>query len=428
MNQEFKTLLQEYDSKSAYKTKAIVGNDALGRTNPINIVGNSAINWLGTGNDTITKDGYSASATGYAIQNFILTSAKKIDWKAYKLTGDDNKKEPVTNHPLANILYRPNYSQSWSQFKNEALAHYLLTGNAYIWFNRNVKGKTIEMIVLPFATEVLGGGFMKEVTGYKVLKTDGTFDTYEAADVLHLKTFNPESYKYGLSPVTACYKAFTASNASLDALVKLLQNLGPAGVLFNKEKDFEWTPEQSNSIRSWYKQYSNGGKNQGQLPIFSNEVGYVKLGLNTVELEVLKVINASRDMICDAYSFPNQLLNGDNSSTFNNKNEARKSVYTNCVIPLETELRDGLNRMLGQEYNDEVFIDFDTSNITELQEDKKEMVSWLKDAWWVSTAEKQAMLGVKVDKTLPQYILPNTKKSTDETDAETDVADEKDKK
>ena len=50
-------------------------------------------------------------------------------------------------------------------------------------------------------------------------------------------------------------------------------------------------------------------------------------------------------------------------------NEAKKMLYNNVVVPMLTELRDGLNQWLAPLYGEDICLDFDLSGVRELQED-----------------------------------------------------------
>ncbi|MDO7847462.1 phage portal protein [Hymenobacter sp. M29] len=406
----FGSLFATKDTPAALETKAIVGTDYLGRTNPVEMLGGTPIAYQGLNKDSVLKDGYTANAVAYSIISYILNTGETTKWNVYGLTSADQTAQPLPQHPLASVLYRPNPKQSWSDFKKEVLGQYLLTGNAFIWKNATTRGKVQELWVLPCYTEVVGGGPMREVTVYRVPKGDGTYDPYPAKDVLHLKAWNPEDSRYGLSPISAGYKLVTSANSGLDLRIKQYQNQGVPGILYHDAGTGDGTmppltPEQVNGlvgkIRNWF-----APKSAYTIPFTGAKLGYVKLGLSAVDLDVLKALDADRNAIADLYHFPAHLLNGGDSATFNNVSEARKALWSSCILPLESMLRDGLNHWLGLLYGDAAYIEFDVSHIDELQEDKKQKAEWLALCPYLTINEKREAMGFGVIDGGEGYLMP----------------------
>lgn len=423
MNEILNVALQAFGVRKTEATRLDLKllSDELGRTLPINggggaqYVGTSAVNWLGTGGKDLAQSGYSNHGTAFSVVSYILDTAAPIPWAVYKLDGTDNRATPQPKHPLASLLYRPNPTQTWAELKRQAQGGYEVKGE---YFLRGVKpgagtksGKTAEIWCLVGKVELLPLTGLSEFdtpTGYR--HTDaltGRVTDYPAEEVLHVKTWNPTDPHRGLSPVQAGIDAVTAAKSGLESRVRQYQNQGPPGIIYD-ESEAKWTPEQAGGVQRWFDSFLPGRKRQGNVPVISGKLGYLKLGLSPVDMDVLAAIPHDKDAICDLWHFPGQLLNGSKGTTFNNMGEAGAALYNRCVLPLETVFRDSLNRWLGPEYNDEVYIDFDVSHIPELQPNKEKLAAWLGQAWWIPTMEKQRMMGIAPDDTLPKYLFPST--------------------
>jgi HK97 family phage portal protein len=383
--------------------------DALGRTLPMQFTG-AAVQWLGAEGAELTRNGYSNHSTAYSIINYILTTGAALPWGVYQLQADDTGKR-LAKHPLYNVMYRPNPRQTWPELLTEAKGYLLTTGNAYLYGVRPAfggsSGKIGEIWVLPSAlVEVLGGEWMKEVTGYRIRNENGTYTTYEPTDILHLKFWNPDNSRYGLSPIAAGIDSVTAAKAGLTSRVRQYQNEGPPGLLHGKGEGAAWTPEQADRVQSWFSSFFRGGRRSGKVPVISQEVGFLNMGLSPVDLDVLAAIPHDKDAVADLFRFPGHLLNGSRGTTFANYGEAARGLYNRCVVPLETQLRDGLNRWIGPDYADAVYLDFDLSGVSELQANKQEMATWLSTAWWIAVEDKQKMMGVETNWDGPKFMVP----------------------
>jgi HK97 family phage portal protein len=400
--------------------------DPIGRTLPMQAAtyGTGLASWLGMQGDQLSATGYTNHGTAYSVISYILATCQPLLWAVYALDKEDGKAKPQPKHPLANLLYRPNPQQSWADFKTECEGGMQLHGEVFI---RKVKppfgtmrGKTAELWAMLGPTVQLlplaGLGKFETPTGYRFTDpATGKFIDYPAEEVIHLKYWNPQDPHRGLSPISAGIDAVTAAKAGLESRVRQYQNQGPAGLIFSKSTASgaadNWTAEQAGRVQQWFGSFFRGGRRSGQIPIVNKDMGFLSMGLSPVDLDVLAAIPHDKDAICDLYRFPGQLLNGSKGTTFSNMGEAGAALYSRCVIPLETLIRDGLNRDLGAEYGDEVYLDFDTSHIPELQEDKKALAEWLALAYWIPFRDKQRMMGVEVepdDSGLAKYFIPAT--------------------
>ncbi len=403
--------------------------DSIGRTLPTyEVTGNGTVSWLGSEGNELTKNGYTNHGTAYSIIKYILDAAKPLPWGVYQLVKDEPVK--LVSHPLYDLLYRPNPKQTWAELKEQWEGYMLTTGNAYLYGVRPAAGskrdKVGEIWCLPSPlVEVEGGGWMQEVSGYSIQNANGTKTTYAAKDVLHSKFWNPDNSRYGLSPVAAGIHAITAAKSGLEERVRQYQNGGPRKVIFDEKAIDKWSAEQSSSVRNWLRSYFRGGTRSGELPITGGKLGTIDLGTSIIDLGVLDAIPFDKDAVADLFHFPGQLLNGSKGTTFANMSEAGKALYNRCVIPLETQFRDGLNRWLGQDYGDKAYINFDLSGVAELQEDLGKLATWLATAWWIPVREKQRMMGIEVEPdntALPKYIVPSTLVGADQAFAPADPA------
>lgn len=445
MNALLETALQAFGARKVSPTaldlKLLTGTDYLGRTNPTNsatFVGTAGISWRG--GDPAT-DGYSNHGTAYSIISYILATAGPIPWNAYQVDSKDNRAEVVASHPLGELLYRPNPQQSWADFKMQCEGAYLVRGECFIRRvrpgvrsddaqGRKRAGKTSELWCLVGKIDLLpmtGLGEFDTPTGYR--HTDALTNVvreYAYDEVLHLKTWNPGDPHRGLSPILAGSDAITAAKSGLESRVRQYQNQGPPGIIYDDsdpEHNQPLSPAQVGGIQRFFDSFRAGRRREGNIPVVGGKLGYLRLGLTQVEMDVLAAIPYDKDAVADLFHFPGQLLNGSKGTTFNNMGEAGAALYSRCVLPLETVLRDGLNRWLGPEYADGVYLDFDTSHIPELQEAKRKQSAWLDTAWYVSTQDKQRMMGVPVDPDLPKYFIPSTLLTLDEVMGKLDVGD-----
>lgn len=387
--------------------------DALGRTLPMSgftLMGNNGPQWIDF-DQKLARDQYQGVV--FLIVSSILRKAKAVPWGVFKPGQKDERASLVpASHPLNNLLWRPNFRQSWGDVVEEMGGFLLIKGNTYGYAIKpefgSRAGRTDELFPMHAGRTkpIAGDRWVDPVKGYKFDEGNGKFTLYKPEEVVHIKYWNPDDANEGLSPLRAMGKFVTAADSGLNASVRQFQNQGPAGVIYDKTSAEPWTAQQSASVRSWFRSFFPGGKQHGEIPIVGGELGYLQLGLSATDLDILESLQVTTRMLCSGYGYPAELLNDKAASTYNNVSEARKAAYTDSVLPLLDKLKEGLNRFIGPEYKDEVFFDYITDGIPELQENKKEQVLMLKEAYWMSTQDKQRSMGLEVDESLPKYLIP----------------------
>jgi HK97 family phage portal protein len=238
--------------------------------------------------------------------------------------------------------------------------------------------------------------FPQHVISYRYFDMgfDGTLSTEE---VIHVKYYNPSITNgqqwRGLSPLQVLTKRLTRLNAGMDASVAQMQNGGVPGIVYEKS-DFaiETLGQRKNDFANYLRNSSNKGA-----PYFAaGEMGYLPLGLSLADMDVSSLSGVDFTKLCNAYKFPEILLNNQDSSTYNNVASAEKMLYTNSILPNIYLMRDAIIKGVIPMYAlDGVrrTIEIDLSEIPALQEDMKMQADALNAMWWTTPNEKRDMMG-----------------------------------
>jgi len=132
-------------------------------------------------------------------------------------------------------------------------------------------------------------------------------------------------------------------------------------------------------------------------------LGYINVGLDAVDMELLKAMNATEVKLCNLYSFPPGLLS--QTATYDNRNADLKFLVTNKIVPEWNSFRDELNNTLIPMYGgkmDGYFVDYDISDLPEMQENFEQLATVLANADFLTPNEKRARTRYEaIDK--PEY-------------------------
>lgn len=354
------------------------------------------------------REGYAKNPHLYSVVDFIAQKASKVPFVLYKKLPDGTR-EQIQSHPLLDLLEQPNPYQAKSEYFRQLFSYLLITGNSYEYAPRLSSGKTIELWVMPAdQVEIISGGWTKPVQAYTIQWT-GSTQQLPAEDVNHTKYPNLEfdvtgQNLYGMSPVKAALKVLEKSNTGYESSKNQISNMGGDGMLF---PDFD--PQvgglDDNTIKMLQERIDakfNNPSTKGKVMIASSKTGYINFGRSAVEMEVIEQAKFDLEDFCRIYHVPSILFGQENSS-FNNLNTARKQAYTDAILPIVEMWVDRFNAWIVRSYGSDLVLDYDTSGIEEMQQDMATLVGWLKQATWIDLYDKELLRGGIPDENLRGY-------------------------
>ena len=378
--------------------------------------------------ETYINNGYLFNPIVYSIVSFIAQKAGSIPWGVYEVKDekslnlyksatkwDFNSKIVRTkalvalpDHDLNELFVRPNELQGWADYFEQVVGFKLVTGDSYIHAIGPTagvnKGAVREMWSLPpQIIKPVAGSKSKPVIGYKYLNEE---ELIPPEEIIHLKYWTPEYYNgaflYGLSPIRAAKRVMTKSNASFDSMTSSFQNMGAVGILSPEGQSTDMlTEEQIEMLEQRYRR-KTGPKNRG-VPLFSEApLKWQQIGMSPADLSIIESDKMDLRTICNIYHVPSELFNDASNKTYSNTKEAGSAVYTNAVLPQLNQFRDAFNQFIDRRQpGNNIYIDYDASMISELQDDIGMIANALQTVWYLTPNEKRDMLNFPADENNP---------------------------
>ena len=360
-------------------------------------------------------NGYMGNTSVYSIISRIDNMRKQAYLKLYKETGTGENKE-VTDHELIKFISKVNTDNYTDDFITAHLV-YLLTIGEFFAYKPTLltganKGKVPELFELPSAeVEIIEGTLFHPVKGYRL---EGSYNVmFEPFEVYHSKLFNPSSFKdrslHGLSPLRAAAKTVSKLNQIETTELKQFENQGPPYILY---KDVSNTGNSidinSNRLSDMQRselikeiKKSSSEKTRGLPLITKDKMGKLDLGGVLKDMNLIESSSAGIIALCGLYGFPPELL-GYGQKTYNNMGTARKSAWTDCIMPNLDRVTQTLNACLidGVEQYKGYSFGFDYSDVEELQEGIETKVNWMIKSRWTGNEIRQATGKTVVDNEL----------------------------
>ncbi|MEP7284341.1 MAG: phage portal protein [Chloroflexota bacterium] len=317
--------------------------------------GSSGINntaWSDLSRFRQQADYYTRSPWVYIAVNKIATTQALVELKVQQVVGES--KRDVMNHPLEQLLRKPNQWQSQFEFLEMTYGYREISGNCYWFLNGAETGQPTELIVLrPDRVRVVPGHSSENLLGGYLYEVDGVQVPLSAKEVVHFKLFNPLDDYYGLSRMQAAALGIQADLAMEQYNYNYFgkDKAVPAGLVSIKDpvsdQDFERI---QNEFRESY-----GGTQRKTAFIRGSAVQWQELGLSHRDMEFESGRLFNRDEIYQIFGIPPGLL--DKSSTRANATVANEAFTRDTVWPGMVAVASKLTTDLCPYWGDDLIVE-----------------------------------------------------------------------
>ena len=323
------------------------------------------------------RDGYKRSTWVYACVRLRAANASQVPWIIERETPEGWVE--VEDHPLKQLLRRPNPAYDWSEMMRRFVFAMDLTGDAWATKVRGggagVAGPVREVWpILPERVEIMPGRDAM-VGSYRYRNRNITRDI-PASDMLHLRYAHPGDLYYGLSPLSAAARAVDIDEEAEKWQKVTLQNMAvPPGALM---LEGDVGQEEYEQTKRWVKE-QRGSDHAREMWVLAN-AKYQQMSQTAVDLDFMNGRKMSREEICAAFGVPLPLVGIYDNATLANIETAREIFWREGLIPTLDEIEGQLNLQLASEYPG-IRLRYDLSNVESLAENLTEKFSNARTLW-----------------------------------------------
>lgn len=291
---------------------------------------------------------------------------------------DDGGFEEDKENLLYKLLKHPSPIMDGVDLREQAAFWYFAFGELFLYAMRyeagNDRGKVTNqglMYCPPQITDIVADGIIP--TGYVV--NSNITQALKIESVMHIKAFNPDwEDLHGLPFVAVAGRLIDKLDSADETEVKNFQNGGPAYLVSAKEPS-SYTKEEHEGLIGMLKKIWSNPKNKGGIAGTSGVVDLKPVGKSPVELGTIESSQNTLRMLCAVWGLDPGLFDVE-ASTYNNKQEINKSIYTEAAIPFMERFASKLTAWLGEAYGG-VEVRIDTSNIEVLQPNNQARAQWM---------------------------------------------------
>nr|DAJ61542.1 MAG TPA: portal protein [Caudoviricetes sp.] len=112
------------------------------------------------------------------------------------------------------------------------------------------------------------------------------------------------------------------------------------------------------------------------------------------DFDFIEATSEIRNITSNVLNVPDLLIGGKDNAKYNNMQEAKKALYTENIIPAAEQIKSCINRLFQKDFGHNELIDFDTSKIEVLKDNKIELINTLNASEFHTINEKRKMLNL----------------------------------
>lgn len=315
---------------------------------------------------------YATSVPVYAAIKIRAAAVSRPPLLAYRQNQNGSQTQLHPQHPLPQLLNRPNPWYTRTDLWQATEIYLNLYGQAFWALEQNPDGQTQiwplrpdRITILPDRQNYLHGFLYRSQHGQPI--------PYTPHEILWLRYFNPLNQYAGLSPLSPARRSVQMAHDSLRFNQSLLQNSAQPDFLLLTDSQLTDTEIQT-FYHQWETRYQ--GPQNAHRPAIANFIKDIKtLGLSPRDMDFIQSLRWSLEDISRAYGVPKPLLSDLERATFANINAAERIFWRATIVPQLQFLQEQLNQMLLPRLGyPQHTLQFDLSAIEALQEDQNKRV------------------------------------------------------
>lgn len=269
------------------------------------------------------------------------TLLARLPLKVYRHDNLNRPEEP--SHPYAQLLAHPNRRHSRFTFWLWTQSMHDIYGEAFILKIRDKGGRPVQLAPLhPTSMHEV-----EERAGRMVWDFDNgrmQISGIPDEDLVHPRTFNPDSFTRGLSKLESLRATLENEDAALRAQSAFWRNGARPGVALTHPGKLSQPAAERLKVR--WDQIAGGADNTGKSVILEEGMKPEVLQLSAVEAQYIEARKLNREEVVAGYDMPPPAVHILDHATYSNITEQMRSVYRDTMAPVtvffEAELESQL--------------------------------------------------------------------------------------
>lgn len=289
------------------------------------------------------------------VVGFLARNIAQLGLHVFRRVSDVDR-ERVLDHPLAELLARPNPRTTPYRFVEALVSDLAIYDNAFILKVRP-KDQAAGLVRLDPSQVQLEGKNPFVPDGFKVGKT-----VFKPEDVIHFHGYSAVDARQGISPLETLRTRLAEEYQATLYREQLWRNGARLSGYLQRPADApQWSSTAKERFRSqWQTQYSGDGSRVGGTPILEDGMTYVPASVTPKDAQSVESRKLTREEVVAAYHIPLTLVGILDNATYSNITEQHKMMYQDTLGPWLTMIQQELMLQLVPDFagGEDLYVEF----------------------------------------------------------------------
>lgn len=299
----------------------------------------------------------------------------------------------ILDHPAIKLIENPSKEFDISETLAITSSYLGILGNAYIEIIRS-GNKIVELFPLRSEFVEIDIDNNEKIYRYRYSPNFGKQRIIEPNNMLHLRTPTAGSTYVGYGWMEAAQSSIRLSLEMDTHMITIANNLGQPAQLVTLKGDFKNQEEANAATKSFQDKFSRN--NRGKPLVSTGDVTVTNLSTSPKDMVYEEHFDRILTTICSSAGVPQDLITSQNSNRASSTT-AMTSFFTNTIIPILSIILNGLNKQVISEYDDNLYIWFDPSEVVKEDEAaSNQNAIALVNAGIITAEEARVRLGISL--------------------------------
>lgn len=365
---------------------------------------------------------------GLGIDSSVVTAPVQFVQRAFPearlrvMRGNGDDKAEIENHPMVQLITRPNPFYDDDVLWAATLLSYYTDGNAYWLKVRDGNRKVVELWYVPHWTirprwPSDGSGF---ISHYQYRPGGSSIEEIDTDDVVHFRHgVDPRNIRLGLSPMHGVIREIFTDLEASNFAASLLRNMGVPGMVISPSTGAVVEHDDIQAVKKRLRE-SFGGDKRGEPLVMGAPTEVKEYGFTPQQMDMSAVRNVAEERVAASIGIPAAVIGfGAGLQTAKvgaTMKELRALAWTNGIVPVQRAMAGQVDRSLlpdfggrGRKDGGDLETGFDTSEVGALADERlTNAQAWdtMVKGGWAEVAEGRSAMGLDVDDSHRIFLRP----------------------
>ncbi len=296
---------------------------------------------------------YRTQPTVKTVVDFLARNIAQLGLHVFRRVSDTDR-ERLADHPLAQLIARPNPSTTTYRLLRRMVRDVCIYGNGY-WLKLRAPGGGVALLAVPF--EIVSVSGRLNPTAYKI----GISSLPEPLSPDKVVHFREDGEPVGVSPLESLRRILAEEAASGDYREGFWRNSARmSGIIKRPATAPEWSATARDRFTAEFAALYGGADNSGKTAVLEEGMEFVPNTFSAEDSQYLEARELTRTEVARAFHVPLPMVGILTHATYSNITEQHKNLYQDCLGPWLTMIEQDIELQLLPEFGDTegVYVEF----------------------------------------------------------------------